>query len=119
MRIIDLFNKKVNNEKLPKKIKYQGQIFEQKYENQYETDGVALVDFINFNLSNLDDEIKIIEDEIDIQDIKELKGYSEDGVGLYDKNSIHFNRLKINELVQAINKINKIIKQLDKNIKEK
>jgi len=39
--------------------------------------------------------------------IKELKGYSEDGVGLYDKRDIHYNRLKINELVQAVNKLNK------------
>ena len=64
-------------------------------------------DFTN-NVFNMP--VEIIEDNN--IDIEEIETYSEDGIELYDKHSIHFNRKKINELVRKYNELNRKIKEL-------
>lgn len=75
MKVIDLLNKIANKENLPKRIKYKGIVYGLKgtlYINDDETD--RLMDFLYADFRNLNDEIEIIEDEeIDIQEIEELK----------------------------------------------
>ena len=51
------------------------------------------------------------DNNIDIDSIEELEDYSEDGVDLYDENSIHLNRLKINELVRTVKQLNNKVKK--------
>lgn len=65
---------------------------------------------IAFNIMNLDFEIIEEQQDIDIQDIIELTRYED--IADYDYRDIDINRDKINELVE-------VVKQLDKNIKEK
>lgn len=76
IKIIDLFNKKANNEKMPKKFKYKNYIFELDDVNEYTIDKekqVAFTELIQFNLNNLNDEIEILEDNT--EEIDELNAY--------------------------------------------
>ena len=50
--------------------------------------------------------------DVDIDNITEISGYSDDGVELYEKEDIHINKEKINELVQAVKQLNKEIQEL-------
>ena len=68
-------------------------------------------DYNDFVFSLIDFEL-LEDEEIDIQEIEELSTYSDEGIEFYDKNEIHGNRLKINEIIRAV-------KQLDNKIKEK
>ena len=71
IKIIDLFNKKANNEKMPKKFKYKNYIFELDDVNEYTIDKekqVAFTELIQFNLNNLNDEIEILEDNTEEQE---------------------------------------------------
>lgn len=109
--MIELLIKSSNREELPKKIKFEEDIFELNDESKtYKAEnGNFLTDSINFNLSNLNDEVKIIEDEekINIQEI-ELAGLKSfvDADGKIDNVNLAY---KYNELLLAV-------KQLDKRI---
>ena len=103
IKIIDLFNKKANNEKMPKKFKYKNYIFELDDVNEYTIDKekqVAFTELIQFNLNNLNDEIEILEDNT--EEIEELK---ETNYILSFVEEEFFN--KINELVKAVKEIRK------------
>lgn len=68
IKIIDLFNKIANNEKLPKKIRYFGEIYEYSEEMKfYYQNGFSMYrDF--FTEGNcLNDEVEIIEEEKEIE----------------------------------------------------
>lgn len=89
IKIIDLFNKKANNEKMPKKFKYKNYIFELDDVNEYTIDKekqVAFTELIQFNLNNLNDEIEILEDnteeieELQMQQYNEMKWSDENGI---------------------------------------
>ena len=76
IKIIDLLNKKANNEKMPKIFKYKNYIFELDDVNEYTIDKekqVAFTELIQFNLNNLNDEIEILEDNT--EEIEELNAY--------------------------------------------
>lgn len=99
IKIIDLFNKKANNEKMPKKFKYKNYIFELDDVNEYTIDKekqVAFTELIQFNLNNLNDEIEILEDNT--EEIEELPDYNY---------SIKENRDKINEIIRYIKRKDK------------
>ena len=67
IKIIDLLNKVANGEELPKKIKYNGYIFEydtnhKRYESYFDEQIWTLNDFINVN-DRLNDEVEIIKEK--------------------------------------------------------
>lgn len=115
IKIIDLLNKKANNEKMPKKFKYKNYIFELDDVNEYTINKekqVAFTELIQFNLKNLNDEIEILEDNI--EEIEELDNWFVDERKEYrefDIQAINLcfskHRDKINELVKTVKEIRK------------
>ena len=103
IKVIDLLNKIANGEEVPREIEYQDKIFVKLEDNDYTTDdGVPLVHLLNYNLSNLNDEVEILEDNTEeIEELLTIEDYE------CDKTDIRLNRDKINELVKAINSIRK------------
>lgn len=68
MTIIELLNKKANGEETPEKFKYDGLIFEENGFGEYEDeDEDNFTKSINWDYSNLNDEIEIIEDLPDMR----------------------------------------------------
>lgn len=100
IKIIELFQKSANNEELPKKIYFDGDVFELDTEGVYKSNGTLLVDCLNYDLSNLNDYIKVLEDNT--EEIEELPDYNY---------SIKENRDKINELVRRIKYIERKINE--------
>ena len=78
-KLIELFQKSANKEELPKKIYFDGITFELDKDGTYKGDEDLLVDSINFNLSNLNDYVEILEDNT--EEIEEYKGVSFEEVG--------------------------------------
>ena len=104
IKIIDLFNKIANNEEVPKKIKYFGEIYEYSEDMKfYYQNGFSMYrDF--FTEGNcLNDEVEIIEEEKEIEEIN-----YEDHVGIDLSEAVC---KKINELVDEINKLKKEIEK--------
>ena len=128
MKVIDLLNKMANGERLPNKIKLDGEIWtckeDKKYYKQCE---IELIDWYGNALQRcLNDYIELIEDEVDIDNIEETEikndgmkyfeyennGATESGYSKnYSAGDIE-TRIKINELVQAVKQLNKEIKEL-------
>jgi len=113
IKLIGLFNESAANEEMPKRIKFEGDIFELDEDNVYKSseNGNFLTDSINFNLSNLNDYVEILEEEIDIESIRELPENS--NPSFYDENSIKVNRRKINEILRAVKQLDKKINKED------
>ena len=113
MKVIDLLNKMANGERLPNKIKLDNKIWtckeDKKYYNQCE---IELIDWYGNELQRcLNDYLELIEDEtIDIDNIEELDTY--ETVETYDWQDVDTNRMTINELVQALKRLNKEIKSI-------
>ena len=118
MKIIDLLNKMANGEEVPEKIKVDNIIYiYEGLEHFYYTDNEAredllvrgkdwsTFDFLNWN-------VELIEDEVDIDNIEEIK------LRPSDREHLSFGGLifeeKINKLVQAVKQINKEVKELKK-----
>jgi len=105
IKIIELFQKYANYEELPKKIAYKKQVFNLYDDSLYATDRECLdrfMDYINYDFSNLNDYIEILEDNT--EEIEELKPI-EDGISYrYEWEKVPN---KINELVKAINELRK------------
>ena len=108
MKIIDLLNKMANGEEVPEKIKVGNIIYiYESWEHFYYTDNeeredllvkgkdYSTIDFLNWN-------VKLIEDEIDIDSIEELEGIVEYST----------ERNTINQLIQAVKQLNKEVKEL-------
>ena len=109
IKIIDLFNKIANNEKVPKKIKYFGQVFEYSEEMKfYYQNGFSMYrDF--FSEGNcLNDEIEIIEEEKEMEKLGKNFTF-EDCTNELTKSDWQVSVIsqKINELVDEINKLKK------------
>lgn len=115
MKVIDLINMINNKEDLPEKmiinkIEFHSNVFKTMiYEKDCNTN---IWMAIQLNHIDLDDyvkimEVELIEDEIDIDNIKELEEITEQYVV-----PIRVNRNKINELVQALKQLNKEIKSI-------
>ena len=71
--------------------------------------GTLLTEFLTLTkIASL--KFKPIEDEVDIDNIEELETYKT--VETYDWQDVDTNRMKINELVQAVKQLNKEIKSI-------
>ena len=121
--IIKLLNKIANGEEVPKKVKYEREIYNFK-EIDYKNENRNLYLFteeLQDITSVLNDTVEIIEEqeEIDIQELEDVNLFDNGQnfndmpiiIKWYDDNFTNINNT-INKLVQAV-------KQLDKNIKEK
>ena len=110
MKVIDLINMMNNKEELPERMIINKRIFHSNvfksmiYEEDCNTD---IWMAIKLQHIGLDDTVKLIEDEVDIEDIEEL---AEDRYIVTDVLK------KINELVQAVKQINKKVKELKEEI---
>lgn len=118
IRVIDLLNKIANGEEVPKRIKHY-QTYYTWYDNGFSkgyckepvmADGNSFLE-INSNYDLLK-EVEIIEDEdINIQDIEEIK---KDGTFVYNKIS----HQSIIDIQNKINDLIKVVKKLDKEIND-
>lgn len=111
MKVIDLLKKIENGENIPKKIKVYQEVFEWDILEHYykRSNGDDLLELCTiFNTGELlSMEVELIEDEIDIDSIGELKSVTNN----IDGTVCILN--KINELVQAVKQINKEVKELE------
>lgn len=111
MKVIDILNKINNNEEIPEKIKFDNTIFEydksQKEYNHKKDNGyyetllyrVMTTHFIDVLLRA---EVEIIEENKEIEELEILESDRKVMAAFVIKN-----REKINELIRAVNKINK------------
>lgn len=111
MKIIDLLNK-ISNGEIPIKIKYKNEIYiyqEDEQDYAYIEDG-----YYNWLLSDgtdmsfLNEEVELIEDEVDIDNIEEID--IDQVINTDDKTGIAL--LHINKLVKALKQLNKEIKSI-------
>ena len=110
MKVIDLLKKIENGENIPQKIKVYQEVFEWDILEHYykRSNGDDLLELCTiFNTGELlSMEVELIEDEIDIDSIGELKSVTNN----IDGTVCIMN--KINELVQTVKQINKEVKEL-------
>ena len=108
IKIIDLFNKIVNNDEVPKKIRCFGEIYEYSEEMKfYYQNGFSMYrDF--FTEGNcLNDEVEIIEEEKEIEKIDITKAYLSSNFHENVLEDIATLQTKVNELIDEINKLKK------------
>ena len=107
MKIIDLLNKINNNEKVPEKVKYEDTIFEynekqreynHKKDNGYYETLLYRVMTTHFIDVLLRAEVEVIEEKKEIEELDEMQIINA---------RPEVNAEKINELIRAVNKINK------------
>lgn len=113
MKVIDLLNKMANDKNYRPTVKFLTATYKynekvEDYENNINSDWGIFSDHTINNILN--DEVELIEDEADIDNIEELDTY--ETVETYDWQDVDTNRMKINELVQAVNQLNKEIKSI-------
>lgn len=110
MKVIDLLKKIENGENIPQKIKVYQEVFEWDILEHYykRSNGDDLLELCTiFNTGELlSMEVELIEDEIDIDSIGELKSVANN----IDGTVCILN--KINELVQAVKQLNKKVKEV-------
>lgn len=110
MKVIDLLKKIENGENIPQKIKVYQEVFEWDILEHYykRSNGDDLLELCTiFNTGELlSMEVELIEDEMDIDSIEELKSVTNN----IDGTVCIMN--KINELVQTVKQINKEVKEL-------
>lgn len=131
IKVIELFNKIANNEKMPKKIKWEKDIltYEEDVQDYMGISKTGSGSFFNYLFVNnatalfINDEAEILEDEeeIDIQDIEENKtGIKFEKTELFTSEGLNFYfdtiTMLINEERETQNKLIKAVKQLDKKI---
>ena len=110
MKVSDLLKKIENGENIPQKIKVYQEVFEWDILEHYykRSNGDDLLELCTiFNTGELlSMEVELIEDEIDIDSIEELKSVTNN----IDGTICIMN--KTNELVQAVKQLNKEVKEL-------
>ena len=108
IKIIDLLNKIANNEEVPKKIKWQGQIYEYSCSNRfyYQNSWSMYRDFYTEG-NCLNDEVEIIEETKKIEKIARCDSIKMTHYGeLYKPTeNEEILRIKINELIDEINNL--------------
>jgi len=106
MKVIDLLKKIENGENIPKKIKAYQEVFEWDILEHYykRSNGDDLLELCTiFNTGELlSMEVELIEDEIDIDNMKEMELDVIDDVTYY-----------INDLIKAVKQIDKRVKRLE------
>lgn len=123
IKVIDLLNKIANGEDVPEKIEYQEEIYE--WDNKlkkYATETGYTLEIYTKKI-DLIEPVEIIKEQqdIDIQDIKEIDEYFSlkyINSGLKKETEEDLDAV-INGIYSKINKILQAVKQLDKNIKDK
>lgn len=125
IKVIELLNIMANKEKLPKKIKYGEPSFTNKI---YELRNGAYIDYITYyegkpkclfsdhNTNILNDYVEILEDEeeIDIENLEEIKGIvAIDEKGYITRETFIDFANKINDLVKAVKQLDKKINKED------
>ena len=99
MKVIDLLNKIANGEDVPNKIKYYGYVWEFLNNGVYSSywfNDIELQDYLDGNiLENLNDEVEIIEEDKEIEYLRNQDFYIKK-VGD-----------KVNELIKAVNELKK------------
>ena len=120
IKIIDLLNKIENDEEVPKKIKWQGHIYEYSCSNRfyYQNSWSMYRDFYKEG-NCLNDEVEIIEEPKKIEKLEPVRG--SDLSDLTDKDMVLKNNALI-ELCKTLNnmnnKINELIDEIN-NLKDK
>ena len=100
MKLIDLLNKIVKGEEIPKSFMYNNYIFNLGDDKRYrDQEGDYLVEHISYNFKNLNDKIQILED-------KKIVGLTNRSGENYDKKLKDIYG-KINEIINHINKEDK------------
>ena len=112
MRIIDLLNKIAKGEEVPKKIKYNEDIYIHVDNYCYfcEETNKILSQNIYAEFSRLNDEVEIIEEEKDIKEIEVENGDIVD----YDETGKHYIRTNRKDRNIYINKINELVREVRK-----
>lgn len=119
MKVIDLLNKIANGEEVPKKIKYQGDIYS--YDEEFELymlKGEEISLLQNVYECDLTDEIEIIEEYKEIEELEIFRN-EEMGEGYFiiPKNT-YFDKIDLNnaeaEICFVINKLIKAVNELKK-----
>lgn len=100
MKIIDLLNKIANGEEVPKKIKWQGQIYEYSRNDRfyYQNSWSMYRDFYTEG-NCLNDEVEIIEEPKTIEHCLKSDRF------LRNEDEIEYLRTKIDELIDEINNL--------------
>ena len=97
MKLIDLLNKIVKGEEIPKTFEYNNYIFNLGDDKRYrDQEGDYLVEHISYNFKNLNDKIEILED-------KKIVGLTNRRGENYDK-KLKDIYAKINEIIDRLNK---------------
>ena len=116
MKVIDLLKKIENGENIPQKIKVYQEVFEWDILEHYykRSNGDDLLELCTiFNTGELlSMEVELIEDEIDIDSIKEIAVNENYGCEIINEDNIHLLFEQQNKLVQAVKQLNKKVKQL-------
>ena len=109
MKVIDLLNKIANGEEVPKKIKYEEDIYIHidNYCYYCEDTNLILSDRIFAEYSKLNEKIEIIEEDKKIEHIYYANLYTQDIHSLNEWVNEHFNEVynKIYELIDEVNKL--------------
>ena len=105
MKIIDLLNKIVNGEKVPKKIMFDTgfYIYDEEEKTYYDEEDRTLWQSYNFKI--LTDEVEIIEEDKKIEKLNDKLGLFGDGNTQKIINELNYTRTIINELVDEINNL--------------
>ena len=109
IKIIDLFNKIANNEKVPKKIKFHGETYYySKPDKFYYCDGYSIYRELFGMTNSLNAEVEIIGEEKDIEKLGKNFTF-EDSTNELTKSDWQVSVIsqKINELVDEVNKLKK------------
>ena len=108
IKIIDLFNKIANNEKVPKKIKFHGETYYYYDANRfYYQNGFSMYRDFRFGGNCLNEEVEIIEEEKEIEKIDITKAYLSSNFHENVLEDIATLQTKVNELIDEINKLKK------------
>lgn len=113
IKIIDLFNKKANDEELPKKIKYENRIYELDIcEEDYECFMLDHHEYLlgDINMfSQLNDEVEIIEEEKEeFEDIEQIQLKDGRIISNYDGEN-HYITTNVKDKEVYIKRINQLI----------
>ena len=110
MKIIDLLNKIANKEEIPKKFKVNNHTWEWNVHSyQNELSGEFAVTGFRYDLSNLNDEIEIIEESQDHKIPEKLKIC----VNIYDEIMINNEVYSERQVREVADKINEILDYLE------
>ena len=116
IKVIDLLNKIANGEEVPKKIKYDGYIWNfydnKVYQSYWNEENINLEDYFDgYIIKYLADEVEIIEEDKKIEKIKSngIEFYS-DYINVWIKKEetvayCEYLMNKVNELIDAVNEL--------------